>query len=822
MRRLRHLALAPISAGARPSSLRRVSLVAAALLWGAPVPLHGQVIVGVVQEAGSGSPVAGALVRLLDGRGGVVGSFLTAADGRYRLAAAAAGPHALLVERIGYERSRIGPVEIGPGGTTRRNLVVAQRPIELEGLRVEGSGRRCDLRDEGSGVTQVVWAQVRTALEASTWTKRDGNLGFRLRGWERRLDQNGETILDEAHRISLSRAGNSVRSLPAEELAAGGYVRATEDGMVEYFAPDAEALLSDSFLAGHCFSVRAGKGAEDGLVGLDFEPVADRDTTDVRGTIWVERRLARLERIDFEFVGLSYEVGEGLAGGRIEYVQLPDGRWVVEEWRIQAPAVVVVRSTSSLGRRDRQMVEAVYETGAEVVSVRGEDFEWRAEAPAATVRGTVYDSTAARPLPGAEVRVAGRGWTTRAGPDGSFRLEGVPEGRYRVLFQHPRLDSLGLGPRGRDVELGAASETEVWLAIPSRATLLAETCPAAGEGGAVVGWVTDPDGSTPVAGAELFATDPAGTVVGQTSSGLDGAYRICGVPAGVELTVEGRVGAVASETATVRVDGGRHGRADLTVSAPSLASGAASQRGVVGGTVRDASDGRALPGATVEVRDADGTLLRRTVTDGAGRFRIVVQEAAPVRLRFSSLGYGRAESRTLPAGFRQHRVQVELSPEALAVEGVVVRVEGRRPALEGVGFYERRLRIDGDFLDREELGLESARRVSDALQRIGGIQRLDASSLTGNTTRQFVQFRSGTRASQRGSACMPAVYVDGSLARWGEVLTAGEVAGYPTLDELVSGADVEAVELYDSSSSIPPEFMGPGTLCGAIVVWTRR
>lgn len=787
-----------------------------------PPALSGQQVTGVVQEAGSGSPVGGALVRLLDGEGRVVRSFLTASDGRYRLQGAGAGSYTLLVERIGYEATRVGGVELDGAGITRRNVVVAHRPVELEGLTVEGSGRRCDLRDEGTGLTQVVWGQVRNALEASTWTGREGNLGFRLRQWERRLSPGSLAILEEAHGTSLSRAGNSVRSLPAEELAAGGYVRIDDDGMVTYYAPDAEALLSDAFLAEHCFSVRAGEGEEAGLVALDFEPVADRDTADVRGTIWVERRSARLERVDFRFVGLSYDVGTDLAGGRIRYAQLPDGRWVVEDWRIRAPAVVVVRADTPLGRRDRQMVDAVYERGAEVLSVQGPDFTWAPDRPTATVRGTVHDSTAAGPLEGATVRIAGRGWTTRSGADGRFELTGLPPARYRILFDHPRLDSLGLAPRGQDLDLEPGGDLEISLAIPSRTTLLAETCPAGLEGEAVVGWVRAPDGSTPVPGATVVATGPGGRVVAEATSGLGGSYRLCGLPAGEEVAVQARVGPLSGAAATVRPPASGPVRADLTVTWSAASAAEEGPGRTVSGAVRDRSDGRPLTAATVELVDAAGSVLDRTLTDGAGAFRMAVEADGPVRVRITSLGYASLVSEVLPADRGRHRIEAELAPEALEVEGVLVTVEGRRPALDQVGFYDRRDRINADFLDREDLGLESARRVSDALQRVGGIQRLDQASLTGNTTRQYIQFRAATRASQLGSACMPAVYVDGSLARWGQVLGADDVGDYPTLDELVSGADIEAVELYDSSSSIPPEFMGPGTLCGAIVVWTRR
>jgi len=210
--------------------LLALACVALAPLLAPPARAQAQLVTGTVQESGSGAAVAGALVRLLDAEGDVVRSFLTAADGRYRLRGARNGPHTLVVERIGYASTRIGPVHLSGGGATLRNIVVTQNPIELEGLTVEGAGRRCDLRDEGTGATQVVWAQVRTALEASTWTGREGNLGFRIRAWERRLSPGDLTILDEGHRTYRTRAGNSVRSLPARELAQGGYVLADCDG----------------------------------------------------------------------------------------------------------------------------------------------------------------------------------------------------------------------------------------------------------------------------------------------------------------------------------------------------------------------------------------------------------------------------------------------------------------------------------------------------------------------------------------------------------------------------------------------------------------
>ena len=45
-----------------------------------------------------------------------------------------------------------------------------------------------------------------------------------------------------------------------------------------------------------------------------------------------------------------------------------------------------------------------------------------------------------------------------------------------------------------------------------------------------------------------------------------------------------------------------------------------------------------------------------------------------------------------------------------------------------------------------------------------------------------------------------------------------------SLDELVSGPDIAAMEVYDQPFEAPPEFMpsGSGFACGVIVVWTKR
>lgn len=805
-----------ISDDARRSGSPLRTMVLLALFVVGATPGSAQTITGVVREASTGRPVVGALVRLLDTMGAPRGTaFLTASDGRYGLRADAPGQYYLTVERIGYATARLGPVEVGDEGSVVRDLTLLERALELEGLTVEAEERDCDLSDGDGSVVQATWSQVQTALAAATWTKRQGLLDFRLRSWERRRKPGGLAVLDEVPRTSRSAAGNSVRSLPAEELAAGGYVRAAADGTIEYYAPDAEAILSDSFLARHCFTLR--KDAASGeLVGLAFEPLPDQDTTDISGVIWVHQGSSRLDRVEFRYTGLKLDVGTEYAGGVVRYVELQDGRWIVSDWHIRAPIVGVLRSSTAFGTRSRQVVESVYETGAEVLSVRGANFEWVPGRESAVLRGIVYDSTTSAPLSGAVVRVAGRAWRTRADAAGQFELAALPVGLYRVVFEHPRLDSLGLAGRGADIQLRPGNTNDVVLSIPSMATLLAETCPP-GLGGVLVGWVTAGDGATPVAGATVRVRGPDGVALGSVVSGRDGAYRVCGLPEDTDVTVVPAVGGLTSGEVGARTVSGGYGRADVQVSW-TAASAARSTGGLeVLGTVVDAATRRPLPAATVVVVDTADAELATTITDQNGAFSIRVTSDVPTRVEIRSLGYTTARSAVLPRARSRHRLEVELASEAVEISGVVVSVEGRTMALARQGFYDRSASMAGVFIERAELSASATQRASDALLRVAGVQPF--SSQSHNTTKRRIQFRGAIRASGQ-SGCMPAIYIDGRLARWGEVLKdAG--ADYPTLDDLVGVHDIEGIELYDTPSTIPPQFMGPGTLCGAIVIWTR-
>ena len=350
--------------------MRSVLTVVLAVTWACP--LTGQAVVGVVTDAGNGQPVVGAMVRATKSGATVGPRYLTAADGRFQLTLAP-GAYDLDVDRIGFSSVRAGPVEVPVEGVVTFDLSIDPAPIRLAGLAVQGARRRCDADFSGGGRTQVIWDQARKALAAASWTEREARLTFEIARRVRRLDIDGRIVRDESRQVARGSGGNSVRTLTPEDLVAGGYVR-DEDGYLYYYGPDASVLLSEPFLSTHCFAVAEGDADRPELVGLSFEPVDGRDTTDISGTIWMDESTLRLDRVEFAYTGMPDAPGRHLARGEVSFLELPDGRWIVRDWFIHAPLLEVRRAVGAGGSlRDRLMVTGVQELGSEVLRVDGPD-----------------------------------------------------------------------------------------------------------------------------------------------------------------------------------------------------------------------------------------------------------------------------------------------------------------------------------------------------------------------------------------------------------------------------------------------------------------
>jgi hypothetical protein len=220
-----------------------------------------------------------------------------------------------------------------------------------------------------------------------------------------------------------------------------------------------------------------------------------------------------------------------------------------------------------------------------------------------------------------------------------------------------------------------------------------------------------------------------------------------------------------------------------------------------------------------------------TLTDDEGAFRVVLDRGARVHLRITGLGVTTASSDMIDVTEGTRRLEVTLPERAIEIEPVVVVVEGRDPKLEVEGFYGRATTTSGTFIRRDDVEAVAPARTSDLLGRAPGV-RVSTDPFRADLRRRVTFQRLALAGGER---CWPAVYIDGELVRVGGAREESEAptiegiepvieegSDVPSLDELVPPHEILAVELYDNPGQVPRRFVGLGTHCGVVVVWTTR
>lgn len=242
---------------------------------------------------------------------------------------------------------------------------------------------------------------------------------------------------------------------------------------------------------------------------------------------------------------------------------------------------------------------------------------------------------------------------------------------------------------------------------------------------------------------------------------------------------------------------------------------------VVRGRVLDAASGEGVAGARVTVLGAGDRAAGRTDSGPDGAFRVELRTAGTVRIRAERQGLEPTVTRAVEVGARDTlEVEVRVSAAPLVVEGLTVtarRAPRRVPALDAIGFYQREATGLGRFLHRDEIERGGTMNLVQVLDRIPGAQRLTIGR--GVASREVVVFtRSSSAGALRraqtggGEHCLPQLYVDGNLVTYGD----------QGMNSLVQPEQVEAIEVYSSPSQLPPEYRSSGSVCGVIVVWTRK
>jgi hypothetical protein len=539
------------------------------------VPLcstSAQTIRGELVEETLGAPIEGAFVVLVDRDGEQVVAMLTNAVGRFVLEAPAPGRYRLKAERIGYESYTSPDLDLEMGQVLDYQMTMPVRPVELAQISVEGE-RQCNIRKAEGERVAAVWEEARKALTTAVWTEKERNFRFTIQLWERLLDPRNLEILEQQGEIKSGMAAYPFRALSAEELDDIGYVRRSDDdNSTEYYAPDAETLLSDVFLDDHCFRVIEGRGDLDGMVGLEFEPVKrDGDKTDVSGVLWLNARDAHLRFVEYRYEYLPGRIrGAEKLGGRLDFRMLPGGAWVVDDWYIRMPVTEVTLEGNpnpvpgSLRRlREKRKLVAVKEEGGAVVGISDPIGQAVAQTGRGAVMGVAFDSTQNAPLPHATIALLGTNYRTTTDEQGAYSMEYLPPGDFFVTISHPRVGMLRLGSALRPVQVREDARVRVDITIPSARRLAPTLCPGQDlPGGIVIGLVIDALSGDPMRDATVrLSTHLRGVFEGsevsepdagveettlETTSDHNGGFLFCGVPPGIRLyaaaSLEGQTG----------------------------------------------------------------------------------------------------------------------------------------------------------------------------------------------------------------------------------------------------------------------------------------
>jgi len=434
--------------------------------------LAAQVVRGTVTERGTSATLEGVLLSALDARDTVVAQILTGDGGAFEIRLPGAGVYSLEAKRIGIKRVRLGPFTIGDGESKRLDIALEPLPAVLSSVRITGR-TSCVRNPQTNAKTAALWEDARAALTASVITRSLTSDADSVVRFERKLDVQTWRVLYETRRKVPAATDRPFKSLPAEVLSVGGYVSVNQDGSTDYFAPDADVLLSDTFLTDHCFKIEEGTFEHTGLVGLAFQPVPERQKPDIKGVLWLDEKSAELRTLEFSYTWVPNDVRPVDFGGTVSFYRMPSGRWIVRSWRIRMPEFGNTRYVGSVAMRSSTPVLARISEEGGAVPLR------TLLNQTGHIHGiVVLDTVSNRPIAGITVALEGTADSTRTASDGTFDLPLVSPGSYTVVLRHPALDSLGIVHLAQTVDVAAGRTAPLALRFPTNDELAARMCNA--------------------------------------------------------------------------------------------------------------------------------------------------------------------------------------------------------------------------------------------------------------------------------------------------------------------------------------------------------
>ncbi len=747
----------------------------------------------------NGIPVIGVVIQLLDSANVAVVRTLSDQMGDYRLLAPRAGRYRLSARRIGYAPVLSPVFELRDGETREQPIALNSLAIALDTVKVRAR-TACERMNASDADAILVWEQARTAIMATQATLDGGVMSATLLNYHRTRAPDGTSTLESLNLTEVDSAGQLWTSPSAKELARSGYIVQSGDS-TNFRAPALDVMASDEFASGYCYRVTP--SADSATVAVSFEPAKpNKNIAELRGVITLDKTSAALRSFDFQYTNIAKQLEDAGAGGRMEFVALRDGGWVISRWVIRMP--FLLRRAERLGRTVR-VVETVSNVdvggGDLLVARRGADTLFARVIP--PVNGVVLDSATNAVIAGARLRLRGTDRATQTDSVGRFTFARLMPGDYTMLVNTPSLDSVGA------LTAVPLLVTDSLAAVSVRVTnaqrVLPAVCRTPADSMAIVlsrallrGTVRFlPDSALPNGISVLVQWKDATneTKVQRAHADELGRYRICGVPMARWLEVRAEAEAMSSAVATVQLDSvSSFGQVDLVLERPRATEA------VVTGLVMDSLN-TPLEGVTVEFP----TLNLRTATDARGEFRMPGVAPGTQLLTFRRLGFAPLDKSLKLAAGDVVRQSFVLSP-VRTIAGVTTTAN--RAWLKD--FEENRKLGLGQFRTEQELQQKQMLRMSALLSEFRGARLITPPG----SKKTFLSSSRGERSMSSGT-CYAQIYLDDTPLYSGRN---GEPV--PDINELLI-SQYEAVEWYAGASETPSKYTNLNSGCGVLVLHTR-
>ncbi|TVP46556.1 MAG: carboxypeptidase regulatory-like domain-containing protein [Gemmatimonadales bacterium] len=348
--------------------------------WSAPLvlvglmlaaPASGQVA-GTVVERERGAPVPGAIVRLLGPSGENLGRAITSADGSFRLGVRSAGTFTVRLERIGYATVDTALVISDPNVAVSLNLIARTDAIRLDTIQTR-SAPRCGPGSSNLDAV-ILWNEARKALEIAEDVREGEALSMTGFTYLREYDRRGRRVVAEERTEPRAVTGPAFVTRTPSELSRRGFVVAEGDSTL-LIGPTAEVLLSDEFLAGHCFQVQRRGAPSRGMIGLAFQPVPEAGLPGIAGVLWLEESSGALHLLDFVFRNHDLPGPADEYRGSAAFARSEAGLWYVSRWALRSPLLHRVEAGGLDEGMGWDLLVGIREQGGEVIDASPNEAE---------------------------------------------------------------------------------------------------------------------------------------------------------------------------------------------------------------------------------------------------------------------------------------------------------------------------------------------------------------------------------------------------------------------------------------------------------------